>query len=333
MSTDIIIKNKNKAQKTILIFGVSSFVGSNLAEFLKHDYKVIGTYNKTPVFIPGVLTIPCDVLNKDEIQLVVFAFKPDITIYSVGLSSVEDCSQRETIAEALNTNGLFNVTESCERNKSQVCYISSSHVFDGLKKKYSEVDIPNALTDYGRTQASSEFYIQKNSLNYIVFRTCPLYGRSFNHNKNTWFEKLEYKIAQGKKLVADNIVYTGFLDIYYLAMVMRLCFNEGYNNRLFQVSTTDIMTNFEFAKAYCETFNQTDLNIVKGRWPYPISKFAHVDEVGEKLYFEMDNSNIESFLKIKMPTIRDSLELTFKRFKGVAKKESKSSSSEGLKYI
>ncbi|PJB53787.1 MAG: hypothetical protein CO099_05215, partial [Bdellovibrio sp. CG_4_9_14_3_um_filter_39_7] len=80
-------KKKKSKRKTILIFGVSSFVGSNLAEYLKKDYRVVGTYNKNPVQIPGVLTLPCDVLSKDEVQLILFATKPDITIYAVGLSS------------------------------------------------------------------------------------------------------------------------------------------------------------------------------------------------------------------------------------------------------
>lgn len=336
MSDSLIFgKKEEKKQKTIIIFGVSSFIGSNLATFFKNDYKVIGTYHASPIFIPGVLTLPCDVLNREQIQLITMAFKPDICIYCAGVSSILDCSQREAKADALNTSGLLNVTEASERVKSQICYISSAHVFGGEKKEYSEIDIPNSLSLYGRTQASSEFYIQKNSLNYIIFRTCPLYGRSYNRNTVTWLEKLEYKMAQGKKLVADNYVYTGFMDVYYLALIMKLCFEREYNNRLFQVSTNDMMTHFEFGKKYCEIFSLSDQSLVAGRWTYPISLLAHIDEISEKLYFEMDISNIESFLKIKLPSIEESIKLTFKRFKGIEKSSTRkeSGSGESLKYI
>ena len=39
-------------RKTVVIFGVSSFVGSNLAYFLKDHFRVIGTYNLNKVEIP-----------------------------------------------------------------------------------------------------------------------------------------------------------------------------------------------------------------------------------------------------------------------------------------
>lgn len=336
MSESLIFDYKKKGkQKTILIFGISSFVGSNLAAFFKNDYKVIGTYHKSPIFLNGVVTVPCDVLNREQIQLVVFAFKPDIVIYCAGVSSILDCSMRESAADSLNTNGLLNVTEACERNKAQVCYISSSHVFGGENKKYTEIDIPNSLTFYGRTQAQSEFYVQKNSLNYIIFRTCPLYGRSYNRNFVTWYEKLEYKVALGKKLIADNFVHTGFLDIYYLALLMRMSFEREYNNRLFQVCSSNIMTHYQFAKLYCKQFSMSDDSVSPGKWAYPKSKLADLDLLEDNLYFDMDTSNVESFLRIKLPSIEESLKLTFKRFKGVIKASAQtdSSSSTSVKYI
>jgi len=41
-----------KRNKTILIFGISSFVGSNLAFFLKEDFRIVGTYKKNYVKKP-----------------------------------------------------------------------------------------------------------------------------------------------------------------------------------------------------------------------------------------------------------------------------------------
>ena len=202
-------------RKTVLIFGISSLVGSNLAEFLKKDYKVVGTYYNNPIRIPGVLTVRCNVLTKEEVQLVVYAFKPDVTIYAVGLSSLQECADREGLAEALNTSGLFNVSEYCQRYKSQVCYISSSFVFAGENKSYMEMDIPDASSVYGKTQASAEFYIQKTLLNYLIFRCCRLYGRGANENKKNWFEKMQYNLARHQNVKMDGSLRVGFLDIYY----------------------------------------------------------------------------------------------------------------------
>lgn len=325
------VQEEKKHRKTILIFGVSGFVGSNLAEFFKNDYKVVGTYHKNPVRIPGVLTLPCDVLTKEEVQLVLFAFKPDITLYCVGMPSIVDCSKSEELADALNTSGLFNVAEYCQRYKSQICYLSSSFVFSGDKKSYIEMDIPDPSTLYGKTQAAAEFYIQKTSLNYVIFRICKLYGRGVNPMKPTEFEKIQRHYKAGKNLSLDGYIKTGYLDIFYLGMILKLCFEKGVMNRLFQISSTDHMSLFDFGKLYAKYFNEPTEAVTKGKWHLPTLNTFTIPI--EEFNFKLDIANIEGFLNIQLPTIEESIEFTFKKLNGNEKASSKVSKGDGLTYI
>lgn len=323
-----------KREKTILIFGLSSFVGSNLAEFFKKDYRVVGSYNKNPVFIPGVLALPCDVLNKEEVQLILYAFKPDITIYAIGLSSLMACSREEELADALNASGLYNVVEYCQRYKSQVCYISSGFVFGGEDKNYIEMDIPDPNTVYGKTQASAEFYIQKSSLNYLVFRVCKLYGRGFMEHRLNFFESIQRDFMQRKSVNFDDTLNTGYLDVYYLAMILKITFEKDVKNRLFQISSNDMATPYEFAKYYCEIFSESPALAQKGRWKYPIMATAATIPEAENIRFNLDISNIEGFLNIKLPSVKESLEFTFKRLNGVSKAgRSSATKGEGVTFI
>ncbi|MDC1173769.1 sugar nucleotide-binding protein [Bacteriovoracaceae bacterium] len=317
-------------RKTLVIFGVSSFVGSSLAEFFKKDYKVIGTYNKNPVSIPGVLTIPCDVLVKEEVQLVLFAFKPEISLYCAGISSIQDCSKYDDRAEALNTSGLFNVAEYCHRYKSQICYISSSFVFGGENRSYIEMDIPDPNTIYGKTQAAAEFYIQKTSLNYVIFRTSKLYGRGINSMKPTFFENLQRKLKLNQPSNVDSFLQTGFMDVAFLGMVMKICFDKGVQNRLLQVTTSDTMNHYEFAKTYCEVFGESADLISKAKWALPVMQGSGT---GSTLRYKLDLANIEGFLNIEMPTIKESLEFTYKRLNGDESSKGKSSKGEGVQFI
>jgi dTDP-4-dehydrorhamnose reductase len=141
-------QTKRKELKTILIYGVSSFVGSNLAEYFKKDYKVIGTYFKNVVNIPGVLTLPCDVLSKERVALVAYIAKPDLVIYAVGLSSLVDCGIDNALADALNASGVYNVSDTAQRYKAQLCYISSGFVFGGEDRNYIEMDITDSNSIY-----------------------------------------------------------------------------------------------------------------------------------------------------------------------------------------
>ncbi len=322
-------------RKTILIFGISSFVGSSLAEFFSRDYRVVGTYFKNPVNIPGVLAIPCDVLAKEEVQLVLFTTRPDITIYCVGMSSIVDCAIEEELADALNTSGLFNVTEYCQRYKSQIICISSNFVFAGEDRQYLEMDIPDPNTIYGKTQASAEFYIQKSSLNYLVFRVCRLYGRGILGTRENWFEKFQKYINLRKNIEIDDYVHTGFLDVYYLGLIIKMAIDKNIQNRLFQISSSDKMTFYEFIKTYSEVFGESDHNVVRARWPYPVMASAHTGNapVDNKLHFKLDVSNVEGFMRIKLPTIEESLEFTFRRYKGVKKSGTKLNSGDGITFI
>lgn len=324
---------EEQEQKTILIIGVSSFIGSNLAEYLKKYYRVIGTYYQNPVKIQGVLTLPMNILNKDEVQRVIFSFKPDFTIYAAGLNGIAESEGHRETCDALNTTGLITAAEYCQRYKSQICYLSTCHVFSGEEKKYIEMDIPDSNTYYGKSQAAAEFYIQKTSLNYVIFRTCRLYGRSLKISNPNYFETLQKELHLGNQVACDNNVLTGYLDVYYIAAMLKICFDKEVKNRLFQVSTRDIMSPYEFANAYADIFHQEKEMITKGKWRYPLIKGLGTAAL-EKIFLQMDISNMEGYLSIKLPTVRESLAFTFKRLHGSFEKENKvESKGEGIKFI
>ncbi len=320
-------------KKTVLIFGISSFVGSNLAEFFKRDFRVVGTYHRTKIQLDDIMTIPCDVLAKDEVQLVLYAVKPDVVIYAVGLTSILDCNEAKDYADALNTVGLFNVSDFCQRYKSLVVYLSSQYVFAGEKKTYREMDIPDPGTTFGKTKASAEFYLQKNSLNYLVFRLAPLYGRSLHPAQKTFFEQLEKDLQAGKIFRADDNVFSGFLDIYFFAMLLKICIDNGEQNRLFQVAASNQVSYYEFAKLYARQFGYSESLISRTRWPIPLIDLpASIDSADVQLFYELDIINIESTVGLKIPSVEESLEFTFKRLNGQKSKRIQAQ-GRGLKFI
>ena len=304
-------KVPDKLQKTVFIFGISSFVGSNLAGFLKRSFRVIGSYNDHPVEIEDVLTLPLDVLNREAIQLAFFIFRPDIVIYCAGLSSLMACAENEKLADTLNTTGLFNVANFTERYRSKLIYISTSYVFSGEKVTYLEDDTPLTNTIYGKSKGATEFFIQKNCLNYLILRCCDFYGRSLLPGRPTWFEVLQKRLFEGKNVGIDGNVQTGFLDIIYLAMIIKTCIEQDITKRLFQVCSTDIMSRYEFALEYVKVFSDKEGLISKKSWDFPQIKSLGVQsDISEGLEYQMDVENVESFLKIKMPSIRESLDFT-----------------------
>ena len=321
-------------KKTILIFGISSFLGSNLANILSSKYRVVGTYMDTPVHMKGILTIKCDVHNKNLVQNLVYLFKPEFTIYAVGLSNLNDCQDFPKVADALNTVGIFNVTAATERYGSKFIYFSSSYIFSGEDTLYREQDTPMPTSVYGNTVASSEFYIQKSCLNYLIFRCCPLFGRTYNPHDLNWMEVIERSLFQGKTLICDTNVKTGFLDVWTVAKLLDWALTTNVTNRLLQVSSSDIMTRHDFAKLYLEIFGGTDSILGKGDWKFPRTENqVSLQGLGEELHFRMDVSNIEMDFGDMLPTVKKSIQSVYTRLNKNQKKSGGGQKSSEIVFI
>lgn len=296
----------------MLIFGASSFVGSNLLESLKEDYRIIGTYFKTPVKIPGITCIPCDVLKKDYVSSIVGRLKPDITLYAVGVSSLKACSIEPKQADALNSAGAANCAAASERYDSKFVFISSAFVLGGDNTLYREGETPFPNTIYGNTLSSTEFYIQRSCLNYLILRCCSLYGRSYNPNHPSWFEGLQSSLAKGSPLEVDDKIYTGYLDVKIIGRVLKALLEKDVRNRLFHISSKDFMTRFEFAQLYAKTFRKDSGLLIRSGGKFPAEKNKSSGDNGQH-YYRLDTANIEEFLNTKMPRVEESLMLTYKR--------------------
>ena len=300
-------------KKTILIFGVSSFIGSNLLESLKDEFRIIGTYHTTPVSIPGITCLPCDVLRKEYVSNLTAIFRPDITIYAAGISSLKESQLHPKKADALNSNGAVNCCVAAERYGSKFIYISSGFVLGGEDTLYREGDTPFPTTAYGTSLSSTEFYIQRSCLNYLIFRCAPLYGRSFNPRHSNWFESIQGAFAKGEPVIADDSVYTGFMDIQLLVKIIKATLAKNVTNRLLHITTKDTMTRYEFAKLYARIFKKDEGLIQKVVGTFPVDTSKNGNKNITTHYFRMDVSNIEEILGVAMPKIEESLQLTYKR--------------------
>lgn len=304
-----------------MIFGISSFVGSNLAEVLKDEFRVIGTYHKTPVNIPGVTCFPCDVMKKDYVNRLIGIVKPHFSIYAAGLSSLTVCKNKPKLAEALNSSGAANVCSASERFNAKFVYLSSAFVHGGESHVYSEGDTPFPTTAYGNSLSSAEFYVQRSCLNYLILRCGNLYGRSFGSKHPNWFEFLERSLTRGEKFSADDSVKAGYLDIHILAMILKRALSENVTNRLLQVSSADVASRFDFGLAYAKVFRQDEGLLQKTTVPFPLERKPGKESV-QDISFHLGVTNIEEFLGTKMPTIEESLAFTRKRLETFTAKSS-----------
>ena len=299
-------------RKTVLIIGISSFVGTNLALILKDEFRVVGTYHRSPIDFPGIMCLPCDVLKKEFVNRIVGTINPDFVIYAVGVSSLSDCKKQPKFSDSLNSGGAITCMNAAERVGARFILISSAFVMEGQNVLYKESETPYASTTYGSSLANTEFYIQRSSLNYFILRCPVLYGRSLNVAHENFFEYMQKQIMKGETYLADSSVTTGFLDVTIMAEILKALLKTNVQNRLLQVSSSDYMSRYDFAKKYAAVFKKDENLIHRADIKFP-DDGAKGKEKLVAFSYKMDPSNLEEYLGIKMPSVEDSLRVTYKR--------------------
>ncbi|MCB9094556.1 MAG: sugar nucleotide-binding protein [Halobacteriovoraceae bacterium] len=323
-----------QTKKSILIIGVSSFVGINVATYLKKNYRIIGTYFSTPVKINGVMTFKLDITNKIAVENVIMIFRPDIVVYCAGLSSLHKCLRNPAIAEQLNTTGVFNITTYTERFSTKFIYFSSPLVFSGDEGNYNEKDSPLPITVLGANQASTEFYIQKSCLNYLIFRTSFLFGRGYSFERSNFLEFLENKFFYRESFYCDDNLKIGYFNVLLLCKILGVAIENNVTNRLFQVSSKESITQFHFASLFAKIFEFDTSLILKKNINFPVdeAKFISSDFKGN-LNFSMNIDNVESYFNIVIPTVEKML-LNFYSLYGIqSSKNRKAKFDDEIKYI
>lgn len=290
-------------RRTILIFGASSFLGSNLLEVLKKNYRIIATYKDTPIEYPGIHIYRCDGLKKDRVNHLIGLTKPDVTIYAGGLSSLTACQSNPKLSDALNSAALINVCSAAERYSSKFIFVSSSFVLGGENVDYLESDTPFPVTTYGSSLASSEFYVQKSCLNYIIFRCAPLFGKSYHPKRRNWIESIERSVVKGLVAGVDDQIEHGYMDPSILANIIHLAIEKNVTNRLFQISSQDTMSRYDFARRYIKSHGLDENLVGRAQWNFPLDESSSRGRAKDYFKYKMSVRNAEEYFQIKLPSV------------------------------
>ena len=297
-----------QAKQTVLIFGVSSFLGSNLAQSLKDKYRVVGTYFNTQISSKDFLTIKCDIKKPNLVKGIVNLTKPDIVFYCVGNKSINFCHEKPKESDALNTNGAINVINAIDAYNSKFFYFSSSMVYSGSDHEFSEIDTPIPNTAYGNSLASAEFYIQKSYLNYVIIRLPHIFGHSSCVKNATYFEKIQKAMIKKEELSTEDNALYGHLSVNDFLILVNECIEKKLTNLVMNFSSKDSMSFHDFASLYCEIYKEKEEFLSKKSKKIPqLSNMGTQNLRDSRLVFEMNCQKCYELTRIEAKSIKESL--------------------------
>jgi dTDP-4-dehydrorhamnose reductase len=157
----------------LLIIGASGVLGSRLYnDAIKKKWNAMGTYCSHECSGLSYL----DVSDKNSLEKTFNSFKPESVVMAGGITNVDLCTLKPKLAEEVNIKGTLNLVKKIKEYNSKLVYVSTDYIFDGKNGPYKEDDKPNPINTYGRTKLEAENIVRVNLKDYLIVRTCQLYG-------------------------------------------------------------------------------------------------------------------------------------------------------------
>ena len=124
-----------------------------------------------------------DITSYNELNHFFSIYSFQIIINCAAYTNVDKAEKEESKAFSVNEKGIKNIIKICILKDIKLIHFSTDYVFDGLSSKpYTEIDIPNPKSIYGKSKLAGEKIIKDSNVKSIIIRTAwvfSIYGKNF----------------------------------------------------------------------------------------------------------------------------------------------------------
>ncbi|MBK8943849.1 MAG: dTDP-4-dehydrorhamnose reductase [Ignavibacteriae bacterium] len=249
-------------KKRILLIGSNGMLGQSVVEILKFrsDVELFLASAEDASFFGEINYSKLDISNKKDVKNLVMNFYPDFIINTAAYTNVDKCETEKELAWNINVNGVEYLAKYSVPSNAHLIHISTDYVFDGKEGPYSEEDLPNPISYYGRSKLAGENVIKKFDIKSTILRTNVLFGATKFGRPDfvKWvFDSLSKN--QNIKIVTDQINNPTFIDDLASA-ITGIC--DSGKTGLFNIGGSEFLHRFEFTKRIAEYFN-LDFSLVE----------------------------------------------------------------------
>lgn len=166
--------------KKILVTGCNGQLGRAIrAEYTGEDVEFINT---DVIAQEGVIAL--DISDIEAVLTLVRKTRPDVIINCAAHTNVDACEKEWDAAYRINAIGPRNLSIAATEVDAKMIHVSTDYVFEGNgTNPYTEFDVPNPVSAYGKTKLEGENFVKAFSKKYFIFRTAWLYGDGKNFVK------------------------------------------------------------------------------------------------------------------------------------------------------
>ena len=216
-------------------------------------------------------------------------FNPDAVVYLAGVTNVDECEKSKELALELNTKVPARLAEVCSQEKVKYLYISTDHLFDDGGKYFTEESETKLVNYYAYSKKLAEDLILKNNPLALIVRT-NFYGKSIA-TKPSFTDWIEQNLKNG---VDFKMATDVFFNPVYMEDLIKISHQLLEKNLfgIFNVSSDERISKYDFAKLYARTFNLNDKLII------PFEQKKEPKKVKRPSEMSLSNNKIKSVISI-----------------------------------
>jgi len=242
------------------ITGASGMLGSELVTHLSKLYMVFATSRRKGLEGKNVKWDCFDLTNATLLNQWLESFQPDVIIHCAAIVDVDWCEENADSADSLHVEATEEIANYANSSGARLIYISTDSVFDGRKSiPYSESDTTNPLNVYARTKLVGESLVRSIDKS-TVLRTNIIGWNTLG--KESFFEWLLKGLSNGRPLNLFYDVCFSPITVTDLALII-VSVIEGRIYGLYNCSSSDSISKYDFGKKVAEIFQLPDLTINK----------------------------------------------------------------------
>lgn len=250
----------------ILITGVAGFIGSNLAEKLLNDSRIIGidnlAYGVKEQIPEGVDFHKLDIRSKEIYPLFEGV---DYVFHLAAKNCISDCQKDPVETADINVMGTVNVFEAARKaGVKKVIYAESSAMYEGSKILPTPESDVKAESFYAVSKLSSMYFLEAYSrfhgLRFTALRYFCVYGPRQDYRRtippvmSAFIIKLlkgEHPVIYGTGEKKRDFVYVNDVNDFHL-----LCMNDSRtDNRVFNIGSGGNYSVKEIYQMFSELLN------------------------------------------------------------------------------
>jgi len=189
-----------------------------------------------------------DILDEESVMAYVTKHKPRAIIHLAGATDMARTERDPLYAYELNVRGTYNVAHAARAVGATLVYASTSRIFGGdASAPYTEEDVPEPKTHYGRTKHIGEIIAASFVPECIIARTSWVFGGGPQLDNKFYGNVLKQLQSEDDIVALNDVIGSPTYGKDYVSALKELLATEKYG--VFHIANAGTATRFDIASA------------------------------------------------------------------------------------